>query len=459
MDRVRTLETCEWWAVLPTQMPRRTFLFHLEPCARGTGMVESMTSYLARLAQAHGVSTGCLLSKVVAPRMTHGGLASRNRLQELFGRAGNSFDGNSATVSEVINAVEALTGHNGLSELTMLPCGRHVSCRGLIRTHQAWCPDCLQGWHDLSQTIYLPLLWHLEAVSVCPIHRCRLVERCPHCHSRRGALTRHSRPGFCPACKQWLGVAQADRVVTPPTEWEMFAAQKSVDFVAQVPKAFSEPSQSHFAANVRSLRSVTFQGNKSPTARAILHSRKTIECWCGESQNPMLLSLLLLSFRLGVEPISLLTEDVSDRILVGSNAPGGPCIPVVRRTARRHNRKRLHAALVRIVEAKEDPPPSMHKIALRLKCHQSYLARAFPDLVAELKSRHQSFIGAHWQVRKRLVRDLVRSATLKAHVAGVYPSANRVCRGLPRFVDMRDPAAREEWKKTLTELGLHHEER
>jgi hypothetical protein len=113
-------------------------------------MVESMTSYLARLAQAHGVSTGCLLSKVVAPRMTHGGLASRNRLQELFGRAGNSFDGNSATVSEVINAVEALTGQCGLAELTMLPCGRHVSCRGLIRNHQAWCPDCLQGWHDFE---------------------------------------------------------------------------------------------------------------------------------------------------------------------------------------------------------------------------------------------------------------------------------------------------------------------
>jgi hypothetical protein len=182
----------------------------------------------------------------------------------------------------------------------------------------------------------------------------------------------------------------------------MFAAQKAVDFVAQVPKAFSELSRSHFAANVRALRTETFQGNKSATARAILHSRKTIECWCDESQNPMLLSLLMLSFRLGVEPISLLTEDVTDRILVGPNAPGRCCLPVVRRTARRHNRKRLHAALVRILGEREDPPPSMHKIGLRLKRHQSYLARAFPDLVAD--------------------------------------------------------AAREEWKKTLTELGLHHEE-
>jgi AraC-like DNA-binding protein len=247
--------------------------------------------------------------------------------------------------------------------------------------------------------------------------------------------------------------------VTPPTEWETFAAQKAVDFVAQVPKAFPEQSQSHFAANVRSLRSVTFQGNKSVTARAILHSRKTIECWCDESQNPMLLSLLMLSFRLGVEPLSLLTEDVSDQILVGSNAPGGSCLPVVRRTARRHSRKRLHTALARILGEKEDPPPSMHKIGLRLKCHQSYLARAFPDLIAELKSRHQSCFEARRDVRRRMVRDLIRSATLKTHSAGLFPSANRVCRGLPRFVDMRDPAAREEWKKTLTELGLHHEER
>jgi AraC-like DNA-binding protein len=171
----------------------------------------------------------------------------------------------------------------------------------------------------------------------------------------------------------------------------------------------------------------------------------------------MLLSLLMLSFRLGVESISLLSEDVSDQICLSPSALGTLCLPAVRRTARRHNRKRLRSALARILDAKESPPPSMKKIALRLKCHQSYLARVFPDLVAELKARYQAHFGNHRQIRTRVVRGLVRSATMQAHAEGMHPSAHRVRSALPRFLDMRDAMVREEWKKTLRELGLDHE--
>ena len=125
---------------------------------------------------------------------------------------------------------------------------------------------------------------------VCPVHQGPLVRNCPHCQARRGALTRHSRPGFCPVCKHWLGASRSDRVVAPSTEWESFVARKAVESVEQAPKILTKMSRSHSAANVRALRYATFQGNKSATARAILHSRKTIECWCDESQNPMLLS-------------------------------------------------------------------------------------------------------------------------------------------------------------------------
>jgi AraC-like DNA-binding protein len=173
----------------------------------------------------------------------------------------------------------------------------------------------------------------------------------------------------------------------------------------------------------------------------------------------MLLSLFMLSFRLGVDPISLLSEDVSDRIRVSPSALATLCLPAVRRrTARRHTRKRLRAALARILDAKEAPPPSMHKIAQRLKCHQSYLARAFSDLVAELKARYQSHFGNHRQIRTGIVRGLVRSATIQAHAEGVYPSAHRVRSALPRFLDMRDAMVREEWKKTLSELGFDHDD-
>lgn len=355
MNCKRSAEICEWWDSSPPDMPARTALFPLEPCARGAGLVESATGYLARLAQVHCVSTGCLLSKVVAPHMAHRGLASRNRLRELFGASGNSFDGNNATVSELVRSVEVLTGQSGLADLTMLSCGGHVSCRGLIRDYQAWCPECLHEWRDSGRTIYVPLLWRLEAARVCPVHGRPLVGSCPRCHTRRGALTRHSRAGFCPVCKHWLGAARGDRAAVQPTEWEIFAAEKGADFVAQAPRILPSLSESHFAANVHALKYGAFRGNKSALAQAVLHSRKTVECWCNEFQSPMLLSLLMLSFRLGVEPISLLSEDVSDQVCVSPGALGTLCLPAVRRTARRHNRKRLRSTLARILDAKEAP--------------------------------------------------------------------------------------------------------
>src|SRR6266487_3610777 len=167
MNHEHELETCEWWDALPPEMPVSTVLLPLEPCGRGTGLVESATGYLARLAQVHCVSTGCLLSKVVAPLMVRRGLESRNRLQELFSVVGNSFDGNNTTASEMIRAVETLTGQQGLAELTMLPAGPHLSYRALIRDYQAWCPQCLQEWRDSNQSVYLPLVWHLEPVRIC----------------------------------------------------------------------------------------------------------------------------------------------------------------------------------------------------------------------------------------------------------------------------------------------------
>jgi hypothetical protein len=162
-------------------------------------------------------------------------------------------------------------------------------------------------------------------------------------------------------------------------------------------------------------------------------------------------------YRLRVEPISLLTEDLSGRLRVNPTLLNSRCIPEVRPKLRRHDRKELRTALAGILAAGEEPPPSMHRIAMRLQCHQTYLARVFPDLVAELKARHQFYFGIHKQVRSQMVRGLVRSATIDVHASGEYPSATRVCSGLPRFVDMRDAVAREEWKKTLRELGLDHE--
>src|SRR5258708_30853921 len=55
----------ERWDITPPALPPRSRLYPLEPIGLGTPLVESLTGYVARLADAHCVSTGTLYSKEI----------------------------------------------------------------------------------------------------------------------------------------------------------------------------------------------------------------------------------------------------------------------------------------------------------------------------------------------------------------------------------------------------------
>jgi hypothetical protein len=55
------------WDLTPTKPPPRSRLYSLQPMGLGTSRVESLTSYLTRLAQAHTVSLRTLVKREVFP--------------------------------------------------------------------------------------------------------------------------------------------------------------------------------------------------------------------------------------------------------------------------------------------------------------------------------------------------------------------------------------------------------
>ena len=62
--------TYENWILNPPTLRPRTYLYHLEPIGIGTPLVESLTSYIGRLAAAHAVSMGILSTKEFGPRVS-----------------------------------------------------------------------------------------------------------------------------------------------------------------------------------------------------------------------------------------------------------------------------------------------------------------------------------------------------------------------------------------------------
>lgn len=225
--------TTELWDLQKPIVPAQSRLFHLEPIGVGTLFVESLMSYIARLAQWHCVTPRQLILKEIAPQMIHKGYpATRwfNTIQRLFSSCSPLIKGNEVAgimAISLIQALEELTLRQDLSRLSLL---RQVSSLlegSQLRKHLAWCPICLEEWRQAKRAIYLPLIWLVQDLNICPQHREQpLRQHCLHCQQLFPPLTGCSRPGFCSKCHSWLGnipAKQKHQQLDPKgMEWDLF---------------------------------------------------------------------------------------------------------------------------------------------------------------------------------------------------------------------------------------------
>ncbi len=197
---------------LPT-IPPRSRLFRLEPVGIGTPYAESLTSYVARLAQAHQVAPKSLVRYEILPFQGKEGRTLRHyyRLNKFWLVGALSLNGAGPAAQEWVQTLQALTLRNDLRFSTMLTWGEVIASSRLLRGSKAWCPSCYEAWKHTDHVIYEPLLWTIQGVTVCPVHHCYLSTECPHkdCKSQESLLTQVSRPGYCSHCTRWLGLPSA----------------------------------------------------------------------------------------------------------------------------------------------------------------------------------------------------------------------------------------------------------
>jgi len=202
------------WNLSPCRLPPRSLLYALEPIGIGAAFVESLSSYVARLAEAHLVSVGDIVGLVLSdvPNLKGAVLSPAAKASR---RGGHGFRVCSYTVNGVtaraltwVQALEAATGRHGLQYLTVFPF-RHALPDHLFHRHRAWCSLCYEDWRLNSQTVYEPLLWAIKTTSHCLVHRQLLRHDCPHCGWLLNPLGVFARPGYCERCDGWLGSPHA----------------------------------------------------------------------------------------------------------------------------------------------------------------------------------------------------------------------------------------------------------
>jgi hypothetical protein len=130
------------WDLTPLSIPPRSALYATSPIGMGTPLVESLTGYITRLAEAHSVFSGPLLYKLIVPLVP--GYTSSAKQHALFRESGDRstlLNGTGRRAQYAVSALEKLTLRTDLSFLTLLPLEAILPARakGLIRLTKAWC--------------------------------------------------------------------------------------------------------------------------------------------------------------------------------------------------------------------------------------------------------------------------------------------------------------------------------
>lgn len=456
------LDLCETWDLPLPAHPLHSRLYALEPLGVGTPHIESLTSYLARLAEAHSVSLRTLVKQELLPLLKRDYLSNPfgNSLGAFWIEAARALHGIGMLAQDWAQILERLTLRTDLRFLTLLPWAAVLTQQRLLRLTRAWCPNCLLEWQAAGQPIYEPLLWHVNTVSVCPCHQRALLERCPYpdCHSTLPVLASCLHPGYCSKCSRWLGVAANPPNTSWTTEqwhWQIWVADMVGELLLHNTDLTIPPHLRNIPDLITAAREQIANNSMQNLEKSLQLSSRTLNAWRSGKQIPQLESLLRLCYCCEVSLYDMFTlrsgtlhwSKLKIRVLPDIPNPSG---------SRRHripmDRVSLQRSLENVLAHQEQPPPSMRTVAKRLNHSPRELREHFPELNRAISNRRKDYYKIQREHRLLRLKEEIRQAMLKIHSQGLHPSSNRVRLLLSQPAVMRDPIFFRFWREILKEL-------
>ncbi len=504
------LKTYDSWDLEKPSIPLRSRLCQLEPVGIGTPLVESLTGYVARLAEAHCVLPGILILREIAPLVKEGYVfqGAEGGLNQVFSNnTAKALNGMGSMADAFVQALETLTFRHNLRFLTMLTWGEVIPPRDLPRTVRAWCPTCYEEWRVNQQIIYEPLLWSFKAVKICLRHHQPLCEQCPHCHKKSAPLAWRSQPGFCPKCSGWLGVAAEDKQKTEDDEfkWQLWVVNNIGELLSVAPSLSFPPPKQKIKRIISAYVDKVTEGSLSAFANLLGLCKSTVWAWHAGKGVPSLDTLLQLCQQLDISLTDFLIREVvvdlkvklsrpqlasyrhlfdKDRALhelkgaLGETPP--PSMTEVRHRlgyktyvtlyeyfpelcsaiSKRHRdykssyrKEKLRCELEDVLRNNEYPPPSLIAVAKRLGYSPMTFYNNFPELSYAISERYTSYLSAsHAELIARLVEE-ARTCAISLHNQQIEPTVRRVAEKLTKPGAIRNKEVRAALHEVRLEMG------
>jgi hypothetical protein len=426
-------------------------LVSLPPINNNKPNKESNSSYISRLAMVYRVPVWYLIKTLVQPKLTREYLRDKKTL-EVVGSKSRSINGVSGWASEITTVFQELTSRQDLNNLTLLFWKDVLPVRGLLFKTKRWCPSCFEDMKKEKNIIYEPLLWSIEPVQICPVHRTKLISICPCCSHSQFVLERYSYPGYCSFCGHWFGTSKLNtEKETPPDENQINLCSQVGELLAHSTNIKMNPDKSNVNEFIRKLVDISTGGSTWEFAKIFGYNHKTIVNWCLGEQIPELKNLhYLCSFA----RVTMLDVFINSNIRLNPVSVDTIIQEQIIKKPRKNNFDKMEKALNEAVESNECPPLPVKQVARKLDCDEGFLKKKFPVQCDLLSKRYKSFLRQKKEELKQKIRQDVISAIEMMIKGGIYPSIHETGKRIHKPGLMRCKDAINAYYETLQKYSL-----
>ncbi|HGA0700397.1 TPA: TniQ family protein [Bacillus cereus] len=419
-------------------------LFCLQPLAIGTSYIESLTSYISRLAKEHNILTGTLINKILAPNMDKEYLiksakSGGNRLYD----GAKSINGYCKNALDFSSVLEYLTLQKNLKNLTLINFSNVVSLRKLLKKNLSWCSSCISSWRAEGSPIYYPLSWHVSPMKICLIHNTYLSNICPHCSKYLPILHRSCINGYCVLCKGWLGKHQHISGIADMNQ-DAFNSKNIEKLLALDTTNFKKVSQS-----LQKLIEEVSDGNVAEFARLMSIPKVTMWDWVKGERLPSLEGLLRICSQLEISIKKLLTNG-TDMFDCAQGKPREKILPqstITISKRRKINPELLQKKLEGYIES--DKIFSLSEISKRIGYDRKLLYQHCPEQCKRIVESYKRYCEEQSLERKEMVASRVQAAVEGLMRNNIYPSRRSVEKCLGKSAVLREKYIQQVWKEII----------
>jgi len=446
-----------WWQLTQIPLPERSTLYAPAPIGGGTPLCESLTSYLARLAEAHCVYPGVLLQQMIVPLMreleTQGNGALDHPLWRRDGSGSHLINVTSTRARSALNALELLTRRTDLRGLALTALTDILPVRGLTRKTLAWCSLCYEEWQEHGQILYDPLLWTFREISTCTRHGVRLQTHCPHCARSLPHLTWRSRPAYCAFCSGTLFIGQENGVRTVAVDshefaWQQWVAHALGAVIARLPEISAQPKRERIRQVVRKAVEQLADGNIVAFARLLGLAPNTVKNWCQGKRIPEMDMLLRLCYRLDLSLCEVLFQE--EMLQPSLRDPVEASLFPSRKRTTIDKERIFH--LLEQEASKAEATPSLKEVGLRLGYQPTTLYKINQAACHAIAERYTAHRRELREKRLQGYREEIRQIALYLQAEQVALTQRHIRRYLAQPAILRDPKVRELLREVCQEI-------